>query len=207
MSKIATKTEVRLSYTNLIEPRQRDDEHPDELVYSTAVLIPKSDKATMTAIKAAVKEALDEGVAKKWGGKTPSNLKNPIRDGDTDRPDDEVYKNHFFVNAKGPKGGKEKPILLDSKGNETNDPGVIYSGVNGRVALQFYAFDVNGNRGVACGISSFYSSEKGEPLGNTVTAASARDEFGIATPASDAKKDFDSEKVADESADDDVWGS
>ena len=210
MSKIVTKTEVRLSYTNLLAPRQRDAEHPDEMVYSTAVLIPKADKDTVAKVKAAIKEALVEGTAKKWGGKTPANLKNPLRDGDTDRPDDEVYKDHWFINAKGPVGGKEQPIMLDVKGALTSDPAVIYSGVNARVALQFYAFDVNGNRGVACGVSSIISSETGEPLGNVVTADSARSDFGISTPAADAAKEFsgsaDSASAAEDD-DSDVWGS
>jgi Protein of unknown function (DUF2815). len=209
MSKVTTKTEVRLSYTNLLTPRAQSDEKPDELTYSTAVLIPKEDKETITALKAAIKEALAEGVTKKWGGKTPKNLKNPMRDGDAEREDDEVYKGHFFINAKGPRGGREKPILLDSKGNETDSIEVIYSGVYARVSLQFYPFDVNGNRGVACGVSSLMSMEHGDPLGNTVTAASARDEFGISTPAGDAAMAFagaTSETAAD-ADDDDPWGS
>lgn len=181
MSQITTETEVRLSYMNLIDPRQRDAEHPNEMQYSTAVLIPKTDVDTIKAIRTAIAEALADGVAKKWGGKMPpkSQLKNPLRDGDEDRPDDEVYAGHYFLNAKGPKGGKEKPILLNKNGDETTDPAVIYSGVNGKVALQFYAFDVNGNKGVAAGLSAFISSETGEPLGNTVTAASAREAFGV----------------------------
>lgn len=210
MSKVVTKTEVRLSYTNLIDPRQRDDEHPDELVYSTAILIPKTDVATVDAIKNAIKEALAEGIAKKWGGKAPKGLKNPLRDGDEEREDDEVYKGHYFINAKGPRGGKEKPILLTAAGAETSDGGVIYSGVHARVSLQFYAFDVNGNKGVACGVSAVQSAEHGEPLGSTVTAASARAEFGIETAATSAAAEFsDAPKSAEAASgadEEDVWG-
>lgn len=203
MSKVTTKTEVRLSYTNLITPRAQNEEKPDELTYSSALLIPKSDKETIKAIRAAITEALAEGVQKKWGGKTPKGLKNPLRDGDEEREDDENYKGHLFINAKGPRGGREKPILLNSRGQETDSVEVIYSGVFARVSIQFYPYDKNGNRGVACGISSVLSMEHGEPLGNTVTAESARDEFGVSTPAGSAAKEFDSGSAAETESDDD----
>lgn len=208
MSKITTKTAVRLSYTNLLTPRAQDTAKPDVLTFSTAILIPKSDKETVNAIKAAIKEALQEGITSKWGGKTPANLKNPLRDGDAERPDDDVYAGHYFLNAKGPRGGKERPILLTKNGEETTAESIIYSGVEARVSLQFYPFDVNGNRGVAAGVSAVQSMETGEPLGTAVTASSARDEFGISTPASAAAKDFDAEEAgAAESDDSDPWAS
>lgn len=210
MSKVTTKSEVRLSYTNLLTPRAQDEAKPDVLTYSTALLIPKEDKETVEAIRAAIKAALEDGVVKLWSGKKPNGqLRNPLRDGDAERPDDEVYAGHFFINAKGPRGGKEKPILLDKNGRETDSESVVYSGVNARVSLQFYAFDKAGNRGVAAGISALQSSETGEPLGNTVTADSARAEFGISTPASDAAKDFgatESESTSSAAEEEDLWG-
>jgi len=211
MSQVTTKTEVRLSYTNLLSPRAQSTERPDDLTYSTAILIPKSDTETVNAIKAAIKEALAEGVSKKWGGKTPNGLKNPLRDGDADRPDDEVYANHYFINAKGPRGGQEKPILLDSRGEETSSDSDIYSGVFGQAALQFYPYDKNGNKGVAAGLSAFQSTGHGDPLGNAVTVDSARKAFGITTPTSDAKDAFAGTKAsAPEAAaddNDDPWES
>lgn len=207
MSKVTTKSEVRLSYANLLTPRAQDANKPDVLTYSTAILIPKTDTETVEAIKAAIKEALAEGVAKLWNGKAPKGLKNPLRDGDEDREDDENYKGHYFINAKGPRGGKEQPILLDGtrEGNpETEDPRVIYSGVHARVGLQFYPFDKQGNRGVACGISSVLSSGKGEPLANVVTAASARDEFGVSSPAENASKEFEGKDTSNSGSDDTV---
>ncbi len=38
---------------------------------------------------------MKEGVSK-FGGKIPPNLKNPLRDGDVERPDDESYTGHYF---------------------------------------------------------------------------------------------------------------
>lgn len=216
MSKYTPKTAVRLSYTNLIEARaqQNTDGTPGLPTFSTAILIPKTDKETVDGVKAAIKEALEEGVVSKWGGKKPNGLKNPLRDGDTEREDDPIYAGHYFINGKGPKGGKERPVLLDKAGNETESSTVIYSGVEAKVQLQFYPFDKNGNKGVACGISAVMSLETGEPLGNTVTADSAREGFGVSTPASSARDGFSDEAApaagaaaASDADDDDPWAS
>lgn len=209
MSKVTTKTEVRLSYTNLLEPRAQDSEKPEILTYSTSILIPKTDTETIEAIKAEIKVALAEGVGKLWNGKTPPNLKNPLRDGDTDRPDDPNYAGHFFINAKGPRGGKEAPILLTKHGAETSAVDDIYSGVYARVSIQFYPYDKSGNRGVAAGITAVQSMGHGDPLGNVVTVGSALADFGISTPASSAADEFSGKapEASGEVADDDVWGS
>lgn len=202
MSKVTTKDNVRLSYVNLLEPRAQNQEKPNELTYSSAILIPKSNTALVAEIQEAIKSALEEGIVKKFGGRTPNGLKNPLRDGDTDRPDDPNYAGHYFINAKGPRGGKEKPVLLDQSrgGVETTDPNVIYSGVHARVSLQFYAYDRNGNRGIAAGISAVLSTGTGDPLANQVTPNSARDEFGIETVASSAASDFASAEAPAASA-------
>ncbi|SCW40232.1 Protein of unknown function, partial [Paenibacillus tianmuensis] len=86
---------VRLSYTHIFEPQSIDG--GDEK-YSTAILIQKSDKETLRKIKAAVDAAKELGKSK-WGGKIPANCKTPLRDGDEERPDDEAYAGHFFLNA------------------------------------------------------------------------------------------------------------
>lgn len=189
MSTLTLPKAVRLSYTNLLEPRAQSADKPDDLRYGTAILIPKSDTETVDLIKAAIKEALDEGVVKKWGGKVPKGLKNPLRDGDEER-EDENYAGHWFINTKGPKAGKEKPILVGPDSEPTDDSTVIYSGVMARVSLQFYPFDVSGNKGVAAGVSAVMSLGHGEPLGNTVTLKSALAAFGVETPTSKAVDAF-----------------
>jgi hypothetical protein len=189
MSTLTLPKAVRLSYTNLLEPRAQAPDKPDDLRYGTAILIPKSDTESVDLVKAAIAEALAEGVTKKWGGKTPKGLKNPLRDGDEER-EDENYAGHWFINTKGPKAGKEKPILVGPDSNPTDDSTVIYSGVMARVSLQFYPFDVNGNRGIAAGVSAVMSLGTGEPLGNTVTLKSALAAFGVETPTSKAVDAF-----------------
>jgi hypothetical protein len=40
----------------------------------------------------------------------------------------------------------------------------VYSGCYGRVSLNFYAFNFNGNKGVACGLGNIQKIKDGEPL-------------------------------------------
>ena len=94
----ATKVIIpcRISFANIWEPKSVNG---IEEKYSVSCIIPKSDKRTITKIKAAVEAAKELGKSKKWGGKIPSNIKLPLRDGDIDRPDDEAYADAMFVNA------------------------------------------------------------------------------------------------------------
>ena len=51
------------------------------------------------------------------------------------------------------------------------DHSEIYSGVYARVSIAFYAFNSNGNRGVACGLGNIQKTRDGEPLGGRTNAA------------------------------------
>ena len=86
----------RLSYAHLFKPQAIDE--GTEPKYSVCLLIPKSDKGTLTKIKAAVEAAKQAGMSK-WGGKIPNNLKTPLRDGDEERSDQPEYVGCYFLNA------------------------------------------------------------------------------------------------------------
>lgn len=104
-NKISSATKVvipcRISFANIFEAKSING---GEAKYSVSCLIPKEDKKTLLAIHKAVEAAKEDGKTRKWGGKIPPNLKLPLRDGDIDRPDDENYQEHFFVNATFTKG-------------------------------------------------------------------------------------------------------
>lgn len=132
-----------------------------------SVLIPKDDKATINAINKAVAAAIEEGIAK-FGGKKPNKaaIKLPLRDGDTER-EDEAYKRHYFVNA----NSKTPPQIVDRAVKPILDRSEVYSGCYARVSLSFFAFNSNGNKGVACGLGNIQKVRDGEPLGGRTTAA------------------------------------
>lgn len=179
---------VRLSYTHVFEPQSIDG---GEEKYSTAILIPKSDKETLRKIQAAVNAAIEHGKGK-WGGKIPANLKKPLRDGDEERPDDEAYAGHFFLNASSKnKPGIAKPVGKDTFGKtkfaEITDTTEVYSGCYAKVSINLYAFDAKGNRGVAAGLNNIVKVQDGEPLAGK---ASVKDEF--------ADEDFDTDDIGED---------
>lgn len=166
---------VRLSYANVWEATSINGGTPK---YSVSLIIPKDDTKTISAINAAIDAAIKEGAAK-FGGKIPNKaaLKLPLRDGDVER-DDEAYKNAFFVNA----NSTTAPQIVDRSVQPILDRSEVYSGCYARVSINFYAFNSNGNRGVACGLGNIQKVRDGEPLSGRTSAA---DDF-----ASDLDDDF-----------------
>mgnify|MGYP000299728384 CR=1 FL=1 len=116
-------------------------------------------------IKAAIEAAYKEGEAKlKGNGRSVpalSVLKTPLRDGDAERPDDEAYANAYFVNA----NSATAPGIVDADRQPILDTSEVYSGVYGRASINFYAFNSNGNKGIACGLNNLQKVRDGEPLG------------------------------------------
>jgi hypothetical protein len=155
---------VRLSYAHLFEPTAKDDGGTKK--YSCALLIPKSDKATIKKIEAAIAEAKEQGKSSKFGGKIPAGLKLPLRDGDEERPDDEVYAGHYFVNA----SSVQKPGLVDRDRNQIIDPADLYSGCYVYASINFFAFNTSGNKGIACGLNNIMKVKDGEALGGRARA-------------------------------------
>ena len=158
MSKNETPTKVivpcRFSYLHCWEPEAINGGEPK---YSVSAIIPKSDKETIKKIQAAVEAAKQESLSK-WGGKIPPNLKLPLRDGDIDRPEDEAYKGCYFFNAN---SRQAQPIL---------DQTEVYSGCYGRISVNFYGYNSNGNRGVAAGLGNIQKLKDGEALSSRTNA-------------------------------------
>ena len=142
--------------------------------FSVSLIIPKSDKKTIAKIKAAIEAAKEQGKIK-LGGKIPANLKNPLRDGDIERSEDEAYANSYFINA----NAKTRPGVVDKNCNPILNQDEVYSGCSGYASITFYAFNTRGNKGIACGLNHIMKIKDGEPLGGRSTAESdfAKAEF------------------------------
>lgn len=159
--------EVRFSYLHVWEPMSINGS--DEKKYSVSLLIPKTDTKTIKAINRAIEAAKQAGSAK-FGGKIPAVLKLPMRDGDEERPDDENYKGCYFVNA----NCNTQPGLVYKNGQRIIDSTDLYSGCYGCASISFYAFNSNGNKGIACGLNNLMKTRDGEPLGGR---SRAEDDF------------------------------
>lgn len=166
--------EVRLSYANVWEPKSIQGGAPK---YSVSLIIPKSDTETLGAISRAIDAAIEAGTGK-FGGKTPNKatLKLPLRDGDIEK-DDEAYAGAMFLNA----NSQTPPQIVDEHVSPVLDRAEVYSGCYARVSLSFYAFNTNGNKGIACGLGNIQKLRDGDVLGGGhVSAASdfgASDDF------------------------------
>ena len=167
--KVITGPETRWSYANLWEPKSINGGTPK---FSVSLIIPKSDAKTIDKVKAAIEAAYREGEAKlKGNGKsvpTLASIKNPLRDGDAERPDDEAYANAYFINA----NATTAPGIVDANCNPILTRSEVYSGVYGRASINFYAFNSNGNRGIACGLNNLQKIRDGAPLGGKASAES-----------------------------------
>ena len=166
-TKVITGVNTRWSYANVWEAKSINGGAPK---YSVSLIIPKSDTKTIEKIKAAIQAAYEEGESKlKGNGKTVpalSVLKTPLCDGDLERPDDEAYANSYFVNA----NSGTAPGIVDVDRQPIIDHSEVYSGVYGRASINFYAFNSNGNKGIACGLNNLQKMRDGEPLGGKTRA-------------------------------------
>lgn len=149
---------VRFSYLNVFEPKSINGSDPK---FSVALLIPKTDTKTIEAINKAVEAAKQAGLHSKFGGKMPAKMKLPLRDGDEEYPDDETYKGHYFVNA----NCTQRPGLMYKNGQPIIDSTDLYSGCYGHASVNFYAFNTQGNKGIACGLNHLMKVKDGDPLG------------------------------------------
>ena len=162
--------EVRLSYVHLFEPYSNDPDKPES--YSCVLLIPKTDKKTIKALRAAQEAALDAGKTSKFGGKIPSNWKDTIHDGDEDA---DLEKNpemegclYMTVSS------KTQPGIVDRQVQPILDSTEVYSGCYARVSINAFAYSNSGNKGVSFGLNHVQKLRDGDYLGGR---SKAEDDF------------------------------
>lgn len=174
-----TTEEVRFSYVNVFQPYAHQP--GAEPKYSLAVLVPKSDTQTKQAIDAAISAAIEQGVNKCWNGVRPPQPAVCVHDGDGPRPSDgqpfgEECRGHWVFTA----SSKQAPFVVDTNIQPVINQTEVYSGIYGRVSVNFFPYNNSGKKGVGCGLNGVQKLRDGEPLGSRVTAAEA---FGTLAPA------------------------
>ena len=180
---IATKSltgEVRISYQHLINPNKDD-------LYMATILISKTDVATYNDLISSRDAAYEQGVKNKWNGSRPQMRYPLIYDGDGVRPSGEPFgpecKGHWVLSA----SSKQKPQCVHiSNIHSELLPTDVYSGMYARVTVNFYPFDVNGNRGVGCGLGNVCKTRDGEPLSGRANAESDFADLEQAQPSQPA---------------------
>ena len=170
-----TTGKVRLSYVHLFKPYAYQQGQEEK--YSAVVLIPKTDTDTMARINAAVEAAKQKGISGKWNGVCPPIVPSPVHDGDGVRPNDgmpfgEECKGHWVFTASAKTD--YPPVVVDIHNNPFIDQSEVYSGMYGRVNVEFYPYTFGGKKGIGCGLKAVQKTADGEPLaGGRVSAEQA----------------------------------
>ncbi|MDK8794212.1 DUF2815 family protein [Corynebacterium sp. MSK041] len=170
----------RLSYPNLFVPRAANDQAAPK--YSATLLIPKSDTATIQRVQAAIDAAVQDGVDRHVFKQPidPSRSKYPpLRDGDlpndSGEPRGPEFAGHWFIAAKA--GTQRKPFIVDPQLQPIIDENDIYAGCYVNMAVQFYAYENSGNKGISAALVGIQFAKDGERLGGP--ALEAEDVFGV----------------------------
>lgn len=150
---------VRFNCVYLWEPRIINS-NPE---YSVCLLIPKSDERTLNDIRQAMKNAKEIGMSI-LNYNMDLDLKMPLRDGDIERSD-EVYEGCYFMYA----SSANKPFILDEFNNQINNKEDFYNGCYGYASINFYAFNTDKNKGIACRINNIVKIENGDLLDDKST--------------------------------------
>lgn len=172
--------EVRLSYVHIDQPYSQDGN--SEPKYSATILLPKAEVACYQEIQQAIEAAKQSGIKGLWKGACPPNLSTTIYDGDGVRersgePYGEECRGHWVISAK----SKWKPQVVHiSNINCVLPDGSVKSGDYARVIINFYAYDSNGNRGVACSLGNIMITREGEALGGHTSASDDFSSFASA---------------------------
>ena len=162
-TKVVTGRHTVFSYLNVNEPKTPMGGGTPK--YSVSLIIPKSDTVTIAKIKAAIRAAYEEGQSRLKGSSRTvpalEDIKTPLRDGDRERKGDEAYADSYFINA----NSTTKPGVVDADCQPILETSELYSGIIGRASINFYAFNSNGNRGIAAGLNNLQKLADGTPLG------------------------------------------
>lgn len=161
---------VRLSYVHLFQPWSNDPANAPK--YSTVILIPKSDTATLAKLDAARKVAEVNGRAKfgaTWGRK---ELKTTLHDGDVDGDLDTnpEYAGHMYMTV----SATTKPGVVGRDLDPILDSQEVYSGCYARVSINAFPYNTKGNQGISFGLNHVQKLADGDFLGGR---SRAEDDF------------------------------
>lgn len=159
---------VRLSYPNLFSMVDKTDDNGNVTGqhYTVALIIPKAEKDTVDALKAAMVAAAKA----KWGDKIPAGAYKTLRDGDTDpngaQAGKEELKGCYWINCTSNRKvaviGRTKDEFTGQFSQLTQDQ--IKAGDWVRAQVNCYAFEKKVNKGVAFGFAGIQFWEEGEAL-------------------------------------------
>ena len=185
----------RFSYLNVSEPKAKSKDKPNDLYYSTALIVPKDSESAKVMLKAE-KEAFVEkfGEKKLKNGKVPSDYKW-VKDGDEMKDDERKYgeecKDCYVINASCK--AAHRPALVAGRDKHPITADEVKSGDYGAIHVTVYGYEVDSSiKGVTAQFNHLLKIKTGEALG--IKPIAVDDAFGD-LPTDDIE--FDSEEDTD----------
>jgi hypothetical protein len=134
--------------------------------YGLSIPIPASNEDEIKKIKILIGNAAEAKWGKKARAEVGKKIASPMRDGNDEKGEDDIYRDTIFFSANSTKKpgvvGKDlKPIMGEDE---------IYPGCVIRASVNFYAYDFKGKKGIACGLQNVMKVKDGEALGGRSNA-------------------------------------
>lgn len=177
-----TTGRVRLSFPYLFKPRQPGQGQDGNPKYSVMLLVPKTDTATISALRAAEAKAMEIGIAEKFGGKKSGIADSIIKDGDADGSAEDYPERagHLYMTVNADE--RFKPQVVDHALQDITDQSEVYSGVYAKVSVTAYAYKGDLKKGVTFGLNNVQILGGGESLAGGKPASA---DFEVEAPAED----------------------
>lgn len=185
MSKEVITPKFRVSFPHVFEPYT--DKSTGKSNYMVTMLFDK--KADLSKLGECIKEAKQEGIKNKWGGKLPKNLQSPFRNGDEkeyDGYEDMVfciaksqgmpgvidYLKKIILSPEEKKRHQKNPEFLDTEDASIKDISEeeFYAGCYARASLTAYPWTYMGKNGVSFGLQNLQKMDDGEPFSGKTKA-------------------------------------
>ena len=164
---------VQVAYASVVEPRK--DNMNDNLKYVVTAKFPKDQIAIKEKLENHIQEMLrDTEVVKKLGEKI-AGIRTPLRDGDSDKPDDPFYGGQYFFNASA--DTKHPPVVVNKDREPVTDKNEISSGCWVQLILEPYAYNRNGNRGIGLSLLGVRKISDGESRNSKISVNDFTDDL------------------------------
>ena len=161
--------------------------------YGMSIPIPESDKEFIKKLKTLIGNAAENKWGKASRQKIGKKIVSPLRSGNDEKEDDEVYQNTVFFSA----NSSKRPGVVNKAVEPILDQDEIYPGCIVRASVNFYGFDYKGKEGIACGLQNVMKVRDGEPIGGISNPEDDFDEFKgeVETPQERSEEEEETEDV------------
>jgi hypothetical protein len=157
--------------------------------FGLSVPISNSEKNEIKTIKTLIGNAAENKWGKKARAEVGKKIAMPLRSGDDEKGDDEIYQGTTFFSA----NSSKKPGVVGKDLKPIVDTEEIYPGCIIRASVNFYAYDYKGKKGVACGLQNVMKVKDGEAIGGRATAENDFADFKDDSYESEPERELETE--------------